>query len=57
MKYSVLSFITFTSSETPDDEVQRTKVNNLKSERIAFVQRLKTALSKASKRKGAFPSL
>jgi len=57
MKYSVLFFITFTSSETPDDEVQSTKMNNLKSERIAFVEQPQTVLSKASKRTGVFPSL
>lgn len=57
MKYSFLCFITFTNSKTPDDEIQSTKVNHLKSERIAFVERLKAALSKANKRTGVFPSL
>lgn len=45
IKYSFLFCITFTNSKTPDDEVKSTKVNYLKSERIAFVERLKTVLS------------
>lgn len=48
---SLLFLITFTNSKTPDDEVQSLKVNNIKSEWIAFVERIKTALPKEEEKK------